>query len=149
RWLDAVLTPLATRRTLVAMLIGLELAYVAAVGAAVVGAAAFGLGVYRSRRRRADWHLPARGLLVCASGLLAFVLAEGSAAAWRAANRPAPARAAGDPALPVRFAEAPGEDELTLTVLGESSAEGMPYNAWLSIGRIVAWQLGRAIPSRR
>ena len=32
--------------------------------------------------------------------------------------------------------------------MGESSAEGVPYNRWLSIGKIVAWKLAEAIPAR-
>jgi hypothetical protein len=32
--------------------------------------------------------------------------------------------------------------------MGESSAEGVPYNRWVSIGRIIAWQLEEAIPGR-
>jgi tetratricopeptide (TPR) repeat protein len=40
------------------------------------------------------------------------------------------------------------DSQVTVVVLGESSATGMPYNAWLSIGSIVAWQLERAIPGK-
>ena len=38
---------------------------------------------------------------------------------------------------------------MTLVVVGESSAAGAPFEKWLSIGRIVAWQLGEVIPGRR
>jgi hypothetical protein len=46
---------------------------------------------------------------------------------------------------------APGADEpgeITLAVVGESSAQGEPYQPWLSVGQIVAWQLERALPGR-
>jgi hypothetical protein len=34
-------------------------------------------------------------------------------------------------------------------VIGESSARGYPYQPWLSVGQIVAWQLEKALPGRR
>ena len=34
-------------------------------------------------------------------------------------------------------------------MVGESSAAGVPYDWWLSIGQIVSWQLGELIPGRR
>ena len=37
---------------------------------------------------------------------------------------------------------------LRIVVVGESSAEGVPYRDWLSVGKIVAWQLRRALPWR-
>jgi len=39
-------------------------------------------------------------------------------------------------------------DELTLLVVGESSAEGVPYRDWVSVGKIVAWQLRRIFPTQ-
>ena len=51
--------------------------------------------------------------------------------------------------LPERFPNPPGDPEADLVVVGESSAEGVPYNQWLSIGRIVAWQLWEEITPRR
>ncbi len=51
--------------------------------------------------------------------------------------------------LPERFPNPPGDPEADLVVVGESSAEGVPYNQWLSIGRIVAWQLWEEIAPRR
>jgi hypothetical protein len=41
-----------------------------------------------------------------------------------------------------------GDADVNIVVLGESSAEGMPFEKWFSIGKIVAWQLGLAIPTR-
>ena len=34
-------------------------------------------------------------------------------------------------------------------MLGESSASGVPYQDWLSVGEIVAWKLQEALPARR
>lgn len=36
--------------------------------------------------------------------------------------------------------------EIDLVVLGESSAAGEPYSAWLSLGRIVAWRIEQTAP---
>ncbi len=35
-----------------------------------------------------------------------------------------------------------------ILVVGESSAEGVPYRDWLSVGKIVVWQLRRLFPQR-
>jgi len=54
--------------------------------------------------------------------------------------------------LPMEFPddEEDGEDRpIRITVVGESSAAGVPYNQWVSVGKAVAWGLGRAIPGRR
>jgi lysophospholipase L1-like esterase len=50
--------------------------------------------------------------------------------------------------LPSTFPDPPGDAEIDLVVVGESSAEGVPYNPWLSIGRMVAWQLEAMRPGR-
>ena len=34
-----------------------------------------------------------------------------------------------------------------ILVIGESSAQGVPYDKWLSVADIVAWKLGAAIPA--
>ena len=54
-----------------------------------------------------------------------------------------------DPELPERFAESTDDGSVRLAVLGESSAFGMPFHEWLSVGKIVAWQLGEAMPERK
>jgi hypothetical protein len=41
------------------------------------------------------------------------------------------------------------EAGVTLAVLGESSAFGIPFDRWFSVGKIVAWQLEGAMPSRK
>lgn len=148
-WVDAFFSRRVLRRALIGFLVGLEFAYVGALVAAAVGLAAFGYGFRRARRLRATRPMLARGLLVCGCGLASLALAEGTAAAWLGWIHRAPSLIAEDPALDGRFDEPADADEVTVTVLGGSSAEGMPYNEWLSVGQIVAWQLGRALPSRR
>jgi lysophospholipase L1-like esterase len=38
--------------------------------------------------------------------------------------------------------------DVTLVVMGESSAEGVPYRDWFSVGKIVVWQLRTLMPQR-
>ncbi|MDG3005767.1 hypothetical protein [Paludisphaera mucosa] len=49
--------------------------------------------------------------------------------------------------LPTTFPDQ--EDRVSIAVVGESSAAGVPYDRWLSIGKVVAWGLGQAIPGRK
>ena len=127
------------------MLSVLEVAYpLLVVGLLVLtGLAIAGLSLGRRRSDRARLVL-ARGALAGATTLIGLVLAEFTAAAYlswlhrmpRLAMIEAPARHAG------------ANDDVTLVVVGESSAEGVPYRDWLSVGRIVVWQLRRLFPQR-
>jgi lysophospholipase L1-like esterase len=38
--------------------------------------------------------------------------------------------------------------DVHVLVVGESSAEGVPYRDWVSVGKIVVWQLRKSIPTR-
>jgi hypothetical protein len=94
----------------------------------------------RSNGLRAD--AVARVALLCGSAAIAVVGLELAAAAWLAwVHR--------FPTLPTKFPVAPGRDELSLVVIGGSSALGYPYDSALSVGHIVAWQLEEAAPGRR
>ena len=123
----------------------------------------------RGRRLPEPWGTAAaRGLLLCAALSIGLVAAEVVSAIWQArAHRQTavpigglrrgaetedsagPPIAAADVALPTRFSESSDDRSLDVVVLGESSAEGVPYNGWLSIGAIVSWQLGELLPGRR
>jgi tetratricopeptide (TPR) repeat protein len=59
----------------------------------------------------------------------------------------APAPAA-FPRLQGRFADDRSQAALRVLVIGESSAEGQPYNPWLSIAHIAAWKLESVFPGR-
>ena len=48
-----------------------------------------------------------------------------------------------------RFPDAADERTVDVLVLGESSARGVPYEHWFSVGDIVAWKLREAFPDRR
>ncbi len=123
----------------------------------------------RGRRLPVPWGTAAaRGLLLCAALSISLVADEVVSAIWQArAHRQTavpigglrrgaetedsagPPIAAADVALPTRFSESSDNRGLDVVVLGESSAEGVPYNGWLSIGAIVSWQLGELLPGRR
>ena len=86
----------------------------------------------------------ARGALVGATTLLGLLLAEGSAAVYLAWVHRAPRLAmTGGTSSP-----AGSSADATIVVVGESSAEGVPYRDWLSVGKIVVWQLRQLFPQR-
>jgi hypothetical protein len=98
------------------------------------------------RNTRAGWlrrPRAARFLLLCGTTLLGIGIAEASAEAWLGwIHR--------FPHMPARFLEPAGPDNETfIVVIGESSALGVPYEDWLSVGAVVGSELERAIPSRR
>ena len=129
------------RRMILAVLASVLIAHAALLAAAPVVAA---WGVARFRKDRKAGRRSARGVRMAALGLatlLGLALAEGASAAWWAiAHRL--------PRLPSTFeADGPGRPARIL-VVGESSALGEPYQDWLSIGKIVAWQVEKAVPGR-
>jgi lysophospholipase L1-like esterase len=145
-----------------------EAVYLAAVTVAAAGTLLLGWLVFGARRTRQGVRLIARGLLLCVSILLGALFAEGAAAFWqyrahRFSAMPAGGlrrdRASRDESrfraptadFPLRtdFTDPPGDDDIDLVILGESSAEGVPFSTWLSIGSIIEWKLSLAIPGRR
>ena len=50
--------------------------------------------------------------------------------------------------LTTQFPDPTGERELDVVVLGESMAEGVPDQNWLSVGQILKWQLAEILPDR-
>lgn len=100
-------------------------------------------GLLRDRRRvrRRPW-LARLGLLCGSLGFCVFAL-ELAAGAWLAWEHRMPR-------LPTTFTQpAVPDDDLSLVVIGGSSALGYPYNPTLSVGQIVTWQIEEAIPGRR
>jgi hypothetical protein len=97
----------------------------------------------RARRRERSRPLIARAALVCGSLALAVIGLELAAWAWLAwVHR--------IPRLPTEFPGSPPvENEISLVVIGGSSALGYPYDPALSVGQIVGWQLEKALPGRR
>ncbi len=84
-----------------------------------------------------------RCLLLCGSCICGLSLAEAGAATWLAWLHRLPA-------LPTRFAEpaCPARD-VSIVVIGGSSALGVPYEDWLSVGTLVGRELERVFPGRR
>jgi hypothetical protein len=91
----------------------------------------------RLRRRSGQW------MLLCGSVVVGAVLAETAAAGWLAWIHRMPS-------LPSRFVESESSgDEIGIVIIGGSSAMGVPYDGWLSLGEIIGRELKRAIPDRR
>jgi lysophospholipase L1-like esterase len=148
-WIDVFITPTIVRKATIAFLIGLEIAYASAVAALLAGATVCSARFWRSRRNGTNGLSAARGLMLCISSLTAIGAAELIVDARRPLPKRAEMKAEIDAMLPVRFAETPSEPGLTIAVLGESSALGMPFEMRLSVGKIVAWQLEQAIPGKK
>jgi hypothetical protein len=97
----------------------------------------------RARRRGRSKPRLARLCLLCGSAAFSLVGLELAAAAWLAWEHRMPS-------LPTSVPRTDGaRDELSLVVIGGSSALGYPYNPTLSIGQIVAWQIERALPGKK
>jgi lysophospholipase L1-like esterase len=124
---------------------GLEVGYpLAASGLLVLEVVALGLLIALRRRRGGTRTALARAALAGFASLLALTAAEASTGIYLAwAHRvPELAMVKGGPPR-----TGPGDD-VTIVVVGESSAEGVPYRDWLSVGKVVAWQLRRLFPQR-
>jgi len=148
-WLALIITPQMRRQAMIGFLFGLEVTYSVVLAAAAIGTAAFGGFLYRVRRKRISPSASGRGFMLCIGCLLALVAAEVIAAACRASLHRSPTLTNGIPALDGRFLDLSESDEISVAVLGESSAAGVPFESWLSVGKIVAWQLEEAIPGKR
>jgi hypothetical protein len=148
-------------------LTALELAYMVAAPLSLLGTVVLGFLFLRSRRRGVSQPVLARGLMLSIALVCGLVLSEVICAGWisrshRFSPVPDGGLGAGDrndrslrfaepPAhieLRSDFPDAPGDRPIDVVVLGESSAEGVPYNRWVSIGKMVAWKLHEAIPDR-
>jgi hypothetical protein len=149
-------------------LIALEIAYALAVSLAIAGPPLLGYLAMRRRSLSPASNPFARPLLLCVALLLASVAVEAACAFWlnylhrssamplggfREADRSPPAARFQSPiadfALPTDFPDPPDDLDIDLVVLGESSAEGVPYSNWLSIASLLKWKLSEAIPGRR
>ena len=109
----------------------------------------------------------ARCLLLCGSLAIGFLLAEAASAlrlrllhsasavpagGLRQASRSKPSDLRPADAdkvhAPDIFPDADDDRQIDIAVVGESSAEGVPFNRWTSIGHILQWQLGKIFPDR-
>ncbi len=141
-WLEVWFPPIARRNAQVAILRGARRAYIGlAVLAPAVGLALMVAAIARrGHRPRPRWLL---GAMAATFALLTgFAVAEGVSAVRLAAMR------VPFPRLAARFPDPPGDRTIDLLVLGASSARGVPYNDWFSVGEMVAWRLREALPER-
>ena len=129
------------RRLTEGLLHGTLLLYIALGLAAFVGTPWFGRRTIQNWRRKQRGTRAERLFLLCLSCLLSFAALELGAAAVHAWTHRFPI-------LPTNFPTKP-PDAYRILVLGGSSALGEPYRPWVSIGQIVAWKLGEAVPDRR
>ena len=135
-----------TAATLLAILLA---AYPAVAAAAVFGLVLSICALGRSRsgpNARAGplrHSRAARWCILCTALLLGIGIAEASAAAWLGWIHRLPV-------MPSKFRERVVQDnEVIIAVIGGSSALGVPYEDWVSVGAIVRRELERAIPSRQ
>ena len=151
----------------VEFLLAVELTYGILLASLPVASIALTVAQLRARRRRVRRPWLIRGLALCTAMVVGLAIAEGAAWAWLAWTRvPLPSFDPGFPhsprpgtpvvnrsgagvRLPTQFPDSPGERTLDILVLGESSARGVPYQDWFSVGEIVAWKLQEAFPDRR
>ena len=152
-------------RTELILLITLEIAYGLSLLLAGVAIPVLGFRYFGGRRQGLERPGAARGLLCATSVLIGLLAAEAviavrqhesqSATVVPVTGQPSDAVesppwrfpvASGKIGLPTQFSEKPTEGGIDLVVMGESSAEGVPFRDWLSIGAIVKWQLEKAIP---
>ncbi len=145
-------------------LMAVEFAYVILLVVIAVGLPT--IGALASRRRCPPALLRA-GLVLTSTGV-GLVLAELVSTHWLARSRGSlvpvgglsrgmqvdsqtlwPPLSKEDVTLPENLPPRSDDQTIELAVLGESSAQGVPYHAWVSIGQMVAWKLEEAIPGRR
>ncbi len=166
-WLRSLLSRFFFLRAELVVLIAVEILYVAMAVLSFLGVLVLLPLWLRGRRTGKIGPVAARALLLCGSLSLGVVLAEAASAAWQkrqSALTPMPVGGFGpaeesesswrlpasleDPELPTRFPDSADDRTIDIAVVGESSAEGVPFQKWLSVGKIVAWQLEQAIPAR-
>ncbi|MGO8902512.1 MAG: hypothetical protein ACLQU5_29830 [Isosphaeraceae bacterium] len=154
-WMRAHVTEFQLRRIRLGFLTALLAGSLIVLAISLVGGATLAWQCWRQRRRGLGRVHPAkaRGLLFCLAMLLALGMAEITAGIWLNWTHRVPVLPVSfpvedkSPSLPTRFASTE-DGAVHIVVVGESSAEGVPYKHWLSVGEIVAWQLRHAIPGR-
>jgi lysophospholipase L1-like esterase len=156
-WLGVAAGWLTIHRTPILFLSIFEKAYlIVALGAIVATAVLTWRVVVQRKRRRRVAPATARALLAAGATLFALILAEVVAGCWLAWTHRVPSLpttfAAAEPPLnlPTQFDPEPGSrDEIDVVVIGESSAQGVPFEKWMSVGEIVGWRLREVFPGRK
>ena len=141
-WLEVLFPPSERFHSLLAALRVGRSIYLALLVTLPALLAVLAVAIVVSRRRRARAPRLARALAAGVALAFGMAVAEGVSAARLAAMR------VPIPRLATRFPDPTGDRAVDVVVLGESSAQGVPYQEWLSVGEIVAWKLREALPSR-
>jgi hypothetical protein len=149
------------------LLIAIEISYGIAACLSLLGVIVLSALILRVRGRRKGQPLIVRGLLLCSVLLTSLAVAELTCAVWiershrfsvvpvggleakessRSSARFANPRQ--EISLRSDFPDPPGDRDIDIVVLGESSAAGVPYQRWVSVGKIVSWKLQQVIPNR-
>jgi hypothetical protein len=166
-WVSHAIPRRVAWRAQLTFLIAVEILYAATLVTLVVLTPAFCFLFVRGRRSGTSQPAVARGLLCSCCLIAALGIAEAASAVWRDRShrstvmpigglrvepqekaRASLTRPLEEVELPTEFSDGGADRDIDLVVVGESSAEGVPFQKWLSIGKIVAWQLGEAIPGR-
>jgi hypothetical protein len=169
-WVNDQIGTLAYWRATLALLMTLEWAYVAAFASILIGMPLMTLLALHGRRPGVMRTAIPRMLLAVTSLAVSLILAETIAARWLVQSRRSTVMPVGGLSLgahidpqtmwpPVSLADVELPESfpvprvagapIELVVVGESSAQGVPYNEWLSVGHLVSWQLEDMIPGRR
>ncbi len=166
-WLQARIAEWVYWKAMLICLIALEAAYVATATAAVVSTIVMSIFLSRARKGRGTRLILARGLLLSVSLLIGLASAEAISAFWSMRSQQDSAMPVGGltkyppvftgkhmPEVgrpfeaPTRFSDPADDRDIDIVIVGESSAEGVPFNEWLSIGQIIVWQLRDILPQR-
>jgi hypothetical protein len=120
-----------------------EFVYAAVVLFSALATLALAAGLIRRQTTPSSRRRMTRCLLLAASVLVSAGAGECVAVAclW-ASSVPMPW-------LPIQFADRADDRVIDVLVIGESSAQGVPYDRWFSVADIVAWKLRAAIPQKR
>jgi hypothetical protein len=148
-------------------LIALEIAYGVTASLSLLGTLVLAFLLIRRPVNGKSQPAVARGFILCVTLLCSLAMAEAVCTGWMSWSHRSTAVPVGglgtdersDPSprfahplqeinLRSNFPDPPGDREIDLVVMGSSSAQGVPYDRWLSIGKIVAWKLQEAIPER-
>jgi lysophospholipase L1-like esterase len=143
-WFRTTVSDSVIRRTEVWVLGAVEIVYGTGVLIAIFALIPLALSIVSFQRRTLAtarlW--TTRCLVLAVSLVVSAGVSEGVAVACLWAD------SVPMPWLPVRFEDGPEDTGTDILVVGESSAQGVPYEKWFSVADIVKWELRTAFPQR-
>ncbi len=142
-WFEILVPPSVQFHTGIRLLEAARSGYIVLLASLPATLAILAAAIWLVRRFTRLRRWAARGLALYLALALGLALAEAGAAARLAWMR------VPIPWLRTSFPDPPGEATVDVLVLGASSASGVPYQDWFSVGEIVVWKLQEALPSRQ